>query len=247
MRRLQCLVGIVYGRVMCPEVPQVIGLVCQTGRVTLMLGTYDFQILVEVLQGHVVVVPYVGGNPAQGEQGIGTQGVVGIIAHNDVGKMQCRLVIQGIAVLSLLHACLVGLPQIVVCQALFLLGRVRTLATYNGNKQYEGSGSQSDVVGDLDIEIKLNRSGAFRLNLFSHSADQYSNYLDNSQRNGVGLTYQTEFNSFRQFIRNMFASKKKRQENNLAEQQEILSGEKVEFSITGNNEIKTDIKKNDRK
>lgn len=116
-----------------------------------------------------------------------------------------------------------------------------------GNKQYEGSGSQSDVVGDLDIEIKLNRSGAFRLNLFSHSADQYSNYLDNSQRNGVGLTYQTEFNSFRQFIRNMFASKKKRQENNLAEQQEILSGEKVEFSITGNNENKTDIKKNDRK
>lgn len=116
-----------------------------------------------------------------------------------------------------------------------------------GNKQYEGGGAQSDVVGDLDIEIKLNRSGAFRLNLFSHSADQYSNYLDNSQRNGVGLTYQTEFNSFRQFVRNMFAGKKKRQENKLAEQQELLSGEKVEFSITGNNEEKNGIKKNGRK
>ncbi len=116
-----------------------------------------------------------------------------------------------------------------------------------GNKQYEGGGAQSDVVGDLDIEIKLNRSGAFRLNLFSHSADQYSNYLDNSQRNGVGLTYQTEFNSFRRFLKNMFAGKKKRQEEKLAEQQELLSGEKIEFSITGNNEEKSDIKKNDRK
>ena len=116
-----------------------------------------------------------------------------------------------------------------------------------GNKQYEGGGVQSDVVGDLDIEIKLNRSGAFRLNLFSHSADQYSNYLDNSQRNGVGLTYQTEFNSFRRFLKNMFAGKKKRQEEKLAEQQELLSGEKIEFSITGNNEEKSDIKKNDRK
>ena len=115
-----------------------------------------------------------------------------------------------------------------------------------GNKQYEG-GAQSDVVGDLDIEIKLNRAGAFRLNLFSHSADQYSNYLDNSQRNGVGLTYQTEFNSFRQFLINIFAGKEKKQEDKLNEQQELLSGEKIEFSITENNDDNTDIKKNDRK
>ena len=45
-----------------------------------------------------------------------------------------------------------------------------------GNKQ-QTSGSQNNVVGDLDIEIKLDRSGAFRLNLFSHSADQYTNLL----------------------------------------------------------------------
>ena len=88
------------------------------------------------------------------------------------------------------------------------------------------------MVGDLDIEIKLDRSGAFRLNLFSHSADMYSNYLDNSQRNGVGLTYQTEFNSMRQFLRNMFSSRKKRQEAKLAEQQAILDGERVTIVIS---------------
>lgn len=88
-----------------------------------------------------------------------------------------------------------------------------------GNKQYSSGNTENEVVGDIDIEIKLDRSGAFRLNLFSHSADQYSNYLDNSQRNGVGVTYQTEFNTFRQFFKNMFSSKKKRQEAKLAEEQ----------------------------
>lgn len=101
-----------------------------------------------------------------------------------------------------------------------------------GNKEYSNGNTQNDVVGDLDIEIKLDRSGAFRLNLFSHSADMYSNYLDNSQRNGVGLTYQTEFNSMRQFLRNMFSSRKKRQEAKLAEQQAILDGERVTIEIS---------------
>lgn len=100
-----------------------------------------------------------------------------------------------------------------------------------GNKQYEGGGVQNDVVGDLDIEIKLNRPGTIRLNLFSHSADQYSNFLDNSQRNGGGITLQTEFNSFRQLIKNIFSGKKKRQEAKTAEIQESLSGERAEFSI----------------
>ena len=100
-----------------------------------------------------------------------------------------------------------------------------------GNKQYTTSGSQNEVVGDLDIEIKLNRSGAFRLNLFSHSADQFSNYLDNSQRNGVGLMYQTEFNSFGRFLRNIFSSKAKRQEAKMQEEQNMLQSKRVNLSI----------------
>ena len=100
-----------------------------------------------------------------------------------------------------------------------------------GNKQYTTSGSQNEVVGDLDIEIKLNRSGAFRLNLFSHSADQFSNYLDNSQRNGVGLMYQTEFNSFGRFIRSIFTRKAKRQEAKMKEEQAMIQGEHIRISI----------------
>ena len=99
-----------------------------------------------------------------------------------------------------------------------------------GNKQYNSGGTQ-DVVGDLDIEIKIDRSGSFRLNLFSHSADTYTNYLDNSQRNGVGLTYQTEFNRIGKFFRNMFMSKAKRQAARMAEEQAMIDGGKVEIKI----------------
>ena len=87
------------------------------------------------------------------------------------------------------------------------------------------------MVGDLDIEIKLDRSGSFRLNLFSHSADSYTNFLDNSQRNGVGLTYQTEFNSFGQFIKNIFSKKEKRQAAKQAEEQAIIDGGKTVINI----------------
>ena len=72
-----------------------------------------------------------------------------------------------------------------------------------GNRQYISS-TNSDIVGDIDIEIKLNRKGQLRLTLFSHSADQYSNYLDQSQRNGAGIVYQEDFNSFGELWRKIF-------------------------------------------
>jgi hypothetical protein len=99
-----------------------------------------------------------------------------------------------------------------------------------GNRQYTSS-TKNNVVGDIDIEIKLDRSGALRLTLFSHSADEYTNYLDDSQRNGVGITYQTEFNSFGSLFKNMFSSKKKRQENKHREEEAMINTEKVVINI----------------
>lgn len=98
-----------------------------------------------------------------------------------------------------------------------------------GNKQYSSGNTQNEVVGDIDIEIKLDRSGSFRLNLFSHSADQYTNYLDNSQRSGVGITYQTEFNSFKEFFKNLFTSRKKKK-SMVIEQSEVKP-ERVSINI----------------
>lgn len=78
-----------------------------------------------------------------------------------------------------------------------------------GNRQNMTTGNNG-VVGDIDIEIKLDKKGALRLNLFSHSADQYSSYLDQSQRSGVGVTYQQEFSTFKELWRNLFWSKRRK-------------------------------------
>ncbi|MBR1570403.1 MAG: hypothetical protein IJ651_06700 [Bacteroidales bacterium] len=81
-----------------------------------------------------------------------------------------------------------------------------------GNKPLYGGATTSEVAGDIDIEIKLNNSGSLRANLFSHSADQLTSYLDNSQRNGGGIAYQREFNTFMQFIRSLFQPRQVRAE-----------------------------------
>lgn len=80
-----------------------------------------------------------------------------------------------------------------------------------GNKQKIGSTS-SEIAGDIEVEIKLNKSGSLRTTVFSHSADQFSTYLDNSQRNGIGITLQKDFYTFRQFFKDLFTPKKKKEE-----------------------------------
>ena len=72
-----------------------------------------------------------------------------------------------------------------------------------GNRRYTGAG-QGDVAGDLDIAVKLNKSGSVRATFFSHSTDQYTNYLDTSQRNGAGFSFQKEFSTFGSFFRSLF-------------------------------------------
>ena len=83
-----------------------------------------------------------------------------------------------------------------------------------GNRR-SSSSPNGDMVGDLDIEVKLDKPGKFRLNMFSHSADDYTSYLDLSQRNGIGFSYQKEYTSFREFLHSIFTSKKRREQEAL--------------------------------
>ena len=77
-----------------------------------------------------------------------------------------------------------------------------------GNSQF--SDKTNAVVGNFEAEVKLDDKGKLRAKIFSRSADQYSNYLDGSQRNGVGIAYQEEFNSFKELINRIFKKKKKK-------------------------------------
>jgi len=81
-----------------------------------------------------------------------------------------------------------------------------------GNRQYRNSKNPyGDVVGDIDISIKLDKSGQFKLNLFSHSADEFTSFLDYSQRNGLGIAYQKEYDNFFKMLKEAFTPKKKRE------------------------------------
>lgn len=73
-----------------------------------------------------------------------------------------------------------------------------------GNRRTMSGVTTEEVVGDVDVEYKVDKNGTFRLKAFSHSADQYTSYLDNSQRNGVGVSFQREFNTFGDFFRSLF-------------------------------------------
>lgn len=92
-----------------------------------------------------------------------------------------------------------------------------------GNDPYQNSTNRS-VIGNVDVELKLDKSGRMRLNLFSHAADQYSNYLDDSQRSGIGLSYQQEFYRVRDIFRRKSKEQKefekRERERNKAERKE---------------------------
>lgn len=75
-----------------------------------------------------------------------------------------------------------------------------------GNKQKMNT-NQESLFGNLDIQYKVIKSGSLRLNLFSHAADQYTNALDDSQKNGIGVTWQQEFDRWPDWFKKLFSSK----------------------------------------
>jgi len=70
----------------------------------------------------------------------------------------------------------------------------------------------SDFSNDIDIELKFDKQGRFRGKAFTHSADQFTNQIDNSQRSGLGFIYQEDFNSFNELFNRWFGWKKSKPE-----------------------------------
>ena len=102
-----------------------------------------------------------------------------------------------------------------------------------GNRENIAGVSTNEVAGDVDIEIKLNRSGSLRLSLFTHSADQLSAFLDNSQRHGGGIAYQMEFNTFRQLFRNLFSKRQVREQRTQDEARRPVHNVILQIDETG--------------
>lgn len=86
-----------------------------------------------------------------------------------------------------------------------------------GNRQYNTAG-KSDVMGNIDIAIKLGKRGRTTFTLFSHSPDDFSSYLDQTQRNGAGIAFSKEFDN----LRELFSSNPDRQQRREPEDSQPL-------------------------
>lgn len=75
----------------------------------------------------------------------------------------------------------------------------------SGNIGYgrDASGSSSDdgtLIGDFDVEVKLNRRGNIRAKAYTHSNNDVI-YETSPTTQGVGISFQEEFDSFRELFR----------------------------------------------
>lgn len=98
------------------------------------------------------------------------------------------------------------------------------------NGSVGNSQTSSNWAGNFDAEVKMDRRGKFRFTLFTRAADQYTNYLDNTQRSGFGFIFQDEFNSFRE----IFMGRKRKEEYEtmkLLEAEEELKKEAEKMNI----------------
>lgn len=66
----------------------------------------------------------------------------------------------------------------------------------NGNVGYGGQTEQaSNIVGDVNVEVKLNKSGKLRVKAFNKANDKLI-YEESPYTQGVGIFYREEFNTF---------------------------------------------------
>ncbi|GHT68894.1 DUF490 domain-containing protein [Bacteroidia bacterium] len=77
--------------------------------------------------------------------------------------------------------------------------------------------TNSTVLGNVDLEVLVDKSGKFRIRVFGRTNDQYSEMMsgvaNNAGSGGMGIVYQEEFNSFGELWDNMFRRKKKKNRN----------------------------------
>lgn len=91
-----------------------------------------------------------------------------------------------------------------------------------GNRRYSTGSTGGDFTGNMDLQVKLDPEGKFRFIVFSHAADEFTSYLDYSQRNGIGVSYQKEYRTFQEFVNHLTMTPKKRQPYDILEAEKQL-------------------------
>lgn len=73
-----------------------------------------------------------------------------------------------------------------------------------GNKERVGEDSKkTNIAGDFDIEVKLNRQGSLKMKAYSHT-DEKLLYNNTETIQGVGISYQESFDTLKELLKKYF-------------------------------------------
>lgn len=73
-----------------------------------------------------------------------------------------------------------------------------------------GSGTQTDIIGEVNVEFLMNESGTLRSSVFNRQNDiQYSNQDEEGYTQGVGINYQIDFDNSKELLEKLSLKKKK--------------------------------------
>ncbi|SNR52677.1 Family of unknown function [Lutibacter agarilyticus] len=73
-----------------------------------------------------------------------------------------------------------------------------------------GTGTQTDIIGEVNVEFLMNEAGTLRSSVFNRQNDiQYSNQDEEGYTQGVGLNYQIDFDNSKELLEKLSLKKKK--------------------------------------
>lgn len=82
------------------------------------------------------------------------------------------------------------------------------------NNVTAGSANSNNIAGDFDLDVKLNKQGTLKLKAYSHT-DEKIIYNATETIQGVGVSYQEAFDTFRELLHKYFGFlRKKKKEGN---------------------------------
>jgi hypothetical protein len=119
--------------------------------------------------------------------------------------------------------------------------RISDKIIFNGEFGVPVGVSETVVAGDVEIEILLNEDGTLRAKVFNRENDiQQFVGEDQGYTQGIGLSYQVEFDTFEELLQKIFVSKKKRDAKQLEQQKNdsIKATQPDEITTMGNGLIK---------
>ena len=88
----------------------------------------------------------------------------------------------------------------------------RVTISANGNMMEKAkTNSNTSITGDFDVDVKLNRQGTLRLKAYSHT-DEKITYNATETVQGIGVSYQEAFDTFRELFRKYISIFKRKKE-----------------------------------